>query len=61
MHFIPVDSDFSDLEEKFNWSQENTEESIKIAYRGYITIFDYLKNIEKYFINSTLKYKHKIL
>ena len=56
-HFIPVESDFSDLEEKFKWSQENIDESIKIAYKGYITIFDYLQNIEKYFMSSTLKYK----
>ena len=60
-HFIPVESDFSDLEEKFKWSQENIDESIKIAYKGYITIFDYLQNIEKYFMNSTLKYNNKLL
>ena len=57
-HFIPVESDFSDLEEKFKWSQENIDQSIKIAYKGYITIFDYLQNIEKYFMNSILKYKN---
>lgn len=61
VHFIPVEADFSDLEEKFNWSKENMDESLKIAYKGYITIFDYLQNIEEYFINSTLKYKNKPL
>ena len=57
VHYIPVKDDFSDLEEKFNWSQGNIEETINIAYRGYITIFDYIKNIDKYFINSILKYR----
>ena len=61
VHFIPVEADFSDLEEKFNWAQENIDESIKIAYKGYITIFDYLQNIEKYFMNSALKYKNKFV
>ena len=60
VHFIPVESNFSDLEEKFKWSQENIDETIKIAYKGYITIFDYLQNIEEYFMNSTLKYKNKL-
>ena len=60
VHFIPVQSNFSDLEEKFKWSQENIDETIKIAYKGYITIFDYLQNIEEYFMNSTLKYKNKL-
>ena len=57
VHYIPVKDDFSDLEEKFNWSQENIDETINIAYRGYITIFDYIKNIDKHFINSLLKYR----
>ncbi len=57
VHYIPVKDDFSDLEEKFNWSQKNIDETIKIAYRGYITIFDYLQNIDNYFINSLLKYR----
>ena len=57
IHFVPVKDDFSDLEEKFNWSQENIDQTIEIAYRGYITIFDYLQNIDKYFINSILKYR----
>ena len=57
IHYIPVKDDFSDLEEKFNWSQKNIDETIKIAYRGYITIFDYLQNIDNYFINSLLKYR----
>ncbi len=57
IHFIPVKDDFSDLEEKFNWSQENIDQTIKIAYRGYITIYDYLQNIDKHFIDSILKYR----
>ena len=60
VHFIPVESNFSDLEEKFKWSQENIDETIKIAYKGYSTIFDYLQNIEKYFVNSTINYKNKL-
>ena len=57
IHYIPVKDDFSDLEEKLNWAQKNIDETIYIAYRGYVTIFDYLQNIDKYFINSILKYR----
>ena len=55
-HYIPVNTDFSDLEEKLIWAQSNITKSLEIAYSGYIIIFEYLKNIDKHFINTSLIY-----
>ena len=55
-HYIPVNNDFSDLEEKLIWAQSNITKSLEIAYSGYIIIFEYLKNIDKHFINTSLIY-----
>ena len=55
-HYIPVNNDFSDLEEKLIWSQNNITKSLEIAYSGYIIILEYLKNIDNHFINSALIY-----
>ena len=55
-HYIPVNNDFSDLEEKLIWSKNNINKSLEIAYSGYIIILEYLKNIDNNFINSSLTY-----
>ena len=55
-HYIPVNNDFSDLEEKLIWSKNNISKSLEIAYSGYITIFKYIKNIDNNFINTSLRY-----
>tara|TARA_Y100001968_G_scaffold29193_1_gene22602 strand:- start:683 stop:1756 length:1074 start_codon:yes stop_codon:yes gene_type:complete len=55
-HYIPVNNDFSDLEEKLIWSKNNIAKSLKIAYSGYIVILEYLKNIDNHFINTSLLY-----
>ena len=55
-HYIPVNNDFSDLEEKFIWSQDNITQSIEIAYSGYIIILEYLENIDHHFINASLEF-----
>ena len=55
-HYIPVNNDFSDLEEKLVWSKNNITKSIEIAYSGYIISLEYLKNIDNHFINTSLIY-----
>ena len=55
-HYIPVNNDFSDLKEKLIWAQNNITKSVEIAYSGYIIIFEYLQNIDKHFINTSLVY-----
>ena len=55
-HYIPVNNDFSDLEEKLIWSKNNISKSLDIAYSGYITIFKYLNSIDNNFINTSLRY-----
>ena len=56
IHYIPVNNDFSDLEEKLKWSENNQTKSLEIAYSGYIIILEYIKNIDNYFINTALTY-----
>ena len=56
IHYIPVNKDFSDLEEKLLWSKTNITKSLEIAYSGYIIILEYLKNIDTHFINTSLIY-----
>ena len=55
-HYIPVNNDFSDLEEKLIWCENNITKSLEIAYSGYIIILEYIKNIDNYFINTALTY-----
>ena len=55
-HYIPVNKDFSDLEEKLMWSKNNVTKSMEISYSGYIIIFEYLKNIDNHFIDTSLIY-----
>ena len=59
IHFIPVNNDFSDLEEKLIWSENNQTKSLEIAYSGYIIILEYLKNIDNHFINTSMLYVKK--
>ena len=56
IHFIPVNNDFSDLEEKLIWSENNQIKSLEIAYSGYTIILEYLKNIDNHFINKSKLY-----
>jgi len=56
VHYIPVNNDFSDLEEKLIWSKNNQTKSLEIAYSGYIIILEYLKNIDNHFINTSMVY-----
>ena len=52
--FIPIESDFSDLHEKYTWAENNQNESIRIAWNGFSMSKKYLKNIDNYFISSAM-------
>lgn len=54
-HFIPVDSEFLDLYEKYNWAENNPYESARIAWDGFLVAESYLRNIKDYFIQASLK------
>jgi len=54
-HFIPVDSDFSDLSEKLLWSQNNPYETGRIAWNGFLIAKSYLSNIKDYFLKVALE------
>ena len=60
-HYIPVNNDFSDLEEKLIWSNNNRTKSLEIAYSGYIIILEYLKNIDNHFMKTSLIYQEKMI
>ena len=53
--YVPIEPDFSDLYEKFNWAENNPNESIRIAWNGFSIAKDYLNNIDEYFINCAMK------
>ena len=59
IHYIPVNNDFSDLEEKLIWSEKNQTKSLEIAYSGYIIILEYLKNIDNHFMNTSMLHLEK--
>ena len=49
VHYIPVKSDYSDLEEKYKWAEKNITEAVEIAYNGYLASNNYIKNIPRHF------------
>ena len=52
--FIPIESDFSDLYEKFIWAENNQNKSIRIAWNGFSIAKKYLKNIDNYFMSCAM-------
>ena len=52
--FIPIESDFSDLYEKYTWAENNQNESIRIAWNGFSIAKKYLKNIDNYFMSCAM-------
>ncbi len=56
VHYIPIKSDYSDLEEKYKWAEKNIDETVEIAYNGYISSNDYIKNIPNYFKQAITSY-----
>lgn len=53
--FVPIESDFSDLYEKYIWAENNQNQSIKIAWNGFCNAKDYLRKIEDHFISCAMK------
>ena len=53
-NFIPVESDFSDLKEKYIWAEKNQEDALRIAWRGFSMAHNYLLNIKDYFIETAI-------
>jgi len=56
VHYIPIKSDYSDLENKFKWAERNINETVEIAYNGYVTSNNYIKNIPIYFKQAITSY-----
>lgn len=55
-HYVPVRSDFSDLNHKYLWAENNQEEALMISWRGYCMSKNYLENIKGYFIEVCTKH-----
>ena len=53
-HYIPIEENFLDLEEKHSWITSHMEEAAFIAWNGYIQANDYIKNIPEYLISQIL-------
>ena len=56
VHYIPIKSDYSDLEDKYKWAEENINETVRIAYNGYVTSNNYIENIPQYFKQAIINY-----
>ncbi len=54
-HFIPVEKDFVDIEEKFRWVTSHMEESAFIAWNGYIQANNYIQNAPDHLISRILE------
>ena len=57
--YIPVDENFFDLNEKYEWAEKNQEETAYIAWNGYLKAHDYIKRIPEHFISVLLQNKYK--
>ena len=54
-NYIPVDSDFLELDQLYSWVEFNQNEAVRIAWRGYCIANKYLRNLENHFINSAIR------
>ena len=54
-HFIPVEEDFSDLNEKYKWAISHMEDSSLIAWNGYIQANNYIKVLPEIFISILIE------
>ena len=54
-HYIPIEENFVDLEEKYSWIMSHMEQSAFIAWNGYIQANNYIKNTPKYLISRILE------
>ena len=54
-HYIPIEENFLDLEEKYSWITSNMEEAAFIAWNGYIQANDYIRNTPEHLISRILE------
>ncbi len=54
-HYIPVEENFLDLEEKHSWVKSHMEEAAFIAWNGYIQANNYIQNTPEYLISRISK------
>tara|TARA_B100000700_G_C15062736_1_gene867003 strand:- start:3560 stop:4519 length:960 start_codon:yes stop_codon:yes gene_type:complete len=54
IHYIPIKTDYSDLDEVLHWAIDNESLASKIAWEGHLKSLDYLKRIDDIFIESCL-------
>ena len=53
-NYIPVESDFSDLKEKYLWAENHQEEALRIAWYGSLMATSYLLKIKDYFFKNAI-------
>ena len=53
-NYIPVESNFSDLKEKYLWAENNQEKAQIISWEGFCMAKSYLSNIKDYFIKTAV-------
>jgi Glycosyl transferase family 90 len=67
MHYIPLNEDLSDVEEKMQWIIDNDDEAAKIAHRGTLWISDLIyhpdvgREDDKIFDETFRRYKTHFL
>jgi hypothetical protein len=55
-HFVPVAEDFSDLPDQVDWALKNHEEACLIAYRGWVTLQSYVRDVPHIMKTKALAY-----
>ena len=54
-HYIPVEENFLDLDEKYSWVKSHMEEAAFIAWNGYVQANNFIKNTPEYLISRILE------
>ncbi len=54
-HYIPVEENFIDLNEKYSWAKSHMQEAAFIAWNGYVQANNYIKNTPEYLISRILE------
>ncbi len=49
-HYLTVQNDFSDLQDKLIWAKNNYQEAVEIAWNGYCVAKESLLNLKTYFV-----------
>ncbi|QNI41238.1 glycosyl transferase family 90 [Synechococcus sp. A15-28] len=57
--YIPVKKDFSNIEDIVEWCSRNDQQSMEIAFNGYLKSIQYMKDSESTFSNAVSKIYHE--